>query len=196
MQHKQHTKRIACVNSDKETLIESAIHQTIPIQFGQRNRRVFEFARRLRGIFDSATDCENLRPYVERWYQAALPKIRTKEFEETWSDFLQAWESIRLPAGSTLEVVKNLAMGDSFTVGKGDVNLDNVARLLRSAARYRGRDGVFFMDFRTMGKCVALSPVAARKIALKLVDRGLARIVEKGTPGMRGKATVWRWLGP
>lgn len=52
------------------------------------------------------------------------------------------------------------------------------------------------MDYRTMGKCVGLSAVAARAIALKLVALRHVAIVEKGTPGKRGKATVWRWLGP
>jgi hypothetical protein len=137
-----------------------------------------------------------LRSHVEAWYQAALPFIRTKDFDETWRDFLHAWENVNTPAGATLAKVEQMAREEPFTLEFSDMNLEKVARLLRMASRIRGGDGVFFMDFRTMGKGVGVSAVAARNIALKLVEQGLLAIVEKGTSGRRGKATVWRWLGP
>ena len=117
-------------------------------------------------------------------------------FNETWRDFRHAWGRVETPAGGTLAAVERMAMEDPFTLGLGDMNLDKVARLLRAAAVIRGEDGAFFMDFRTMGKSVGLSAVAARKIALRLVAMGRLAVVEKGTAGRRGRATVWRWLGP
>jgi hypothetical protein len=190
------TKYMACVNSDKPLFIDWAIEHTCPTGPGERNRRIFDFARHLRTVYDKATDPDALRCHVEDWHRAALPYIRTKDFGATWADFINAWDSVEMPAGATLALVERMANEDSFILGLGDMNLDKVARLLRAAARVRGASGVLFMDYRTMGKSVGLSAVAARKIAFKLVDLGYLVIVEKGTVGRRRRATVWRWIGP
>jgi hypothetical protein len=190
------SKHMACVNSDKLLFIDWAIEETRPTGPGQRNRRVFDFARYLRTVYDKATDPDALRCHVEDWHRAALPYIRTKDFGATWADFINAWDSVEMPAGATLAMVERMANEDSFTLGLGDMNLDKVARLLRAAAVTRGEDGVFFMDFRTMGRCVGLSAVTARNITLKLVAQGHLIVVEKGAAWRRGKATVWRWIDP
>jgi hypothetical protein len=185
---------IACVNSDKEPFIRWAINQTLPREFGTRNRRVFDYARLLRREFPKSTNAETLRSLVTRWYQAALPNIRTKDFDETWRDFEIAWSRVVWPAGANLTTVMAVAENDNFTLGTGNLNHEKVARLLRSAAL--GRGGDFFMDYRTMGNQVGLSAVAARKIAHILIELGLLMIVRNGTVGTRGRATEWRWLGP
>jgi len=146
--------------------------------------------------FESTVDLESLRPFVEQWHGAALDNISTKDFDVTWQDFALAWERVRAPAGARLEAVKHVARDDQFTLGLGDMHLDNVARVFRAAARIRGDGQEFYMDYRTVASCVGLSSVAARNIALKLVALNLLMIVENGTIGTRGKATVWRWLGP
>ena len=189
-------QRIACANSDQLLFIQIAINQTLPTGYGQRNRRIFDFARKLRAVLDEASDPETLRPFVEDWHRAALVNIRTKDFLETWQDFLVAWENVRLPARRLLESVKNAAVVDQFTLGQGDTNLDNVAKVFRSAARSRGDGQTFYMDYRTVASCVGLSPVAALTSGVKLVAMKVLIIVENGTIGMRGKATVWRWVGP
>jgi hypothetical protein len=81
--------------------VSEAIARTIPTAIGQRHRRIFDFARWLKGNpsvgFLAAADLE---PYVRQWHHAALPTIGTKDFAETWQDFQQAWVRIRTPAGS------------------------------------------------------------------------------------------------
>jgi hypothetical protein len=73
----------------------------LPTGPGQRNRRVFEFARRLKGAKPDATPAE-LRHALREWHRRALPHIRTKDFDESWSDFTTAWERVRRPAGQSL----------------------------------------------------------------------------------------------
>jgi hypothetical protein len=187
---------MACVNSYKEAFIDRAVEETLPQEFGQRNRQIFEFARQLRNIFDDETDPDTLRPYVAAWHKKALPYIRTKEFEETWTDFVHAWVNVSRPAGRFLEQIKRLANEDTYTVAQSDINLDKVARVFRAGGRVHGKGQTFFLDYRTLGGCVGLSAVASRKIALKLVELALLARVENGTVGKKGKATVWRWLGP
>jgi hypothetical protein len=113
----------------------------------------------------------------------------------SWSEFQVNWSRIVQAAGVDLATVMELAENDDYSLGTGNLNHDRVARLMRSAAIVRG-DGDYFMDYRTMGRCLGLSPVAARKVALQLVQRGVLMVAQNGTVGIRGKATVWRWLGP
>jgi hypothetical protein len=184
------------VNSYKRLFIDWTIEHTCPTGPGERNRRIFDFAQHLRTVYDKATDPDALWCHVEDWHQAALPYIRTMGFDETWRDFCHAWASVESPAGSTLAMVEQMANEDSFSLGLADTKLDRVARLLRAAARIHDKFANVFIYFRTMGKSVGLSAVAARKIAYRLVDLGLLAVVEKRTAATRGRATVWRWLGP
>src|SRR5262249_39252174 len=155
-----------------------ANEQTVPTGPGERNRRIVDFARYLRSVFSEGADPEDLRPHVEAWHRAALPRIRTKAFGETWRDFLHAWDSVEKPAGVNLAMVKHMATEDTFSLGLPNANLDPVARLLRAAARVRNAGGVFYMSYRTMGRCVGLSPVAARNLARELVALGHLVIVK------------------
>jgi len=91
---------------------------------GKRNRRIFDFARELRGRFAPATDPTTLRWCVERWFEAAVDVIRTKNFATTSHDFLVAWENIERPVGATLQVIKDRVAADEFTLGTGDIKLD------------------------------------------------------------------------
>jgi hypothetical protein len=191
---------LACVQSvpacvSPESLVEQAISQTIPRGPGERNRLVFAFARRLRGLFDPTADPETLRPYLERWHRAALPAIGTKSFDVTWADFRVAWNRVQIPAGALLGRIRQSVAEDSLAKGSGDSSLDRVARVFRAAAGvHRGRD--FFLSYRTLGALAGLSHVTAHQIARRLVAEGLLEIVENGSVGRRGKATTWRWLGP
>ncbi len=81
--------------------VEEAIRGTLPREYGTRNHKVFQLARALRSLPQFAdVDARELRPIVQEWYRRALPKIRTKEFEETWIDFLKAWPRILYMKGT------------------------------------------------------------------------------------------------
>ena len=83
----QYIQPMACINSDKRSLINRALVQTLPEKFGQRNRKIFEFARHLQAILGAEIDPETLRPFVKSWHRKALPKIRTKEFRRNVGRF-------------------------------------------------------------------------------------------------------------
>ena len=70
--------------------IEQAIRETLPTGPGQRNRRVFDLARALQGMFPDANP-NDLEGYVRRWYMLALPYIRSKDYQESLHDFAYAW---------------------------------------------------------------------------------------------------------
>ena len=82
------------------TSVADAIRVTLPDGPGQRNRQLFEFARYLKSMNVLGDwDADALMPFVRQWFQAALPHIGTKEFEETAKDFKRGWVSIKVPGG-------------------------------------------------------------------------------------------------
>jgi hypothetical protein len=80
--------------------VQSAIESTLPTGERQRNRRLFDLARRLKGIpFLASAGLPALRPIVVEWHRRALAFIGTKEFTASWGDFIAAWGKVRVPAG-------------------------------------------------------------------------------------------------
>src|SRR5262249_2289974 len=82
-QHNNPSKHIACVTSAAIDAIEASL----PAGPGQRNRKVFDLARRLKAMAGRDTSPAMLRGIVKEWHRRALPVIRTKDFVETWTDF-------------------------------------------------------------------------------------------------------------
>lgn len=114
---------IACVTS-----VEQAIARTLPTAPGQRNRRLFDLARQLKGIMPEA-DGSELRAIVREWHRQALGVIRTKDFGESWSDFTLAWQNIRRPAGQ------------SFAAAVATTHSDDIPPVLQPLVKQLGYDG-------------------------------------------------------
>lgn len=74
--------------------IPTAIAETLPTATGQRRKLLFELARRLKAIMPNASSSE-LKPIVREWFELALPVIGTKEWSETWEDFVGSWQWVR-----------------------------------------------------------------------------------------------------
>jgi len=80
--------------------IPRIIEATLPRGPGVRHRRIFDFVRLLKAYSEVAgRDARELEDYVRQWHACALPNIRTKEFDETYADFRDAWERVKWPAG-------------------------------------------------------------------------------------------------
>lgn len=82
-------------------VIPSSVSLCLPANEGERNRCLFELARRVKGERPEATR-EELRAIVQEWHQLALPVIATKAFSVSWGDFERAWRSVRHAHGETL----------------------------------------------------------------------------------------------
>ena len=76
-------------------LVEQAIQRTLPTGGGQRNRRIFDYAREVRAFLPKSTDRAILKGLIMEWFQRALSVIRTKDFEESYLDFMVAWANVR-----------------------------------------------------------------------------------------------------
>ena len=168
---------------------------TFPTQEGQRNRCVFELARYLRGRFPHASSQE-MRGLVTQWHQLALPRMRTKEFTITWADFLNGWEKVEKPYGTTLQAI---TIGLDLTtplppgieaLGYGAAG-QHLVRLCLALQKHHGAEP-FFLSVRVAGELLGVHFTDASKILTVLVADGVLSLVSKGA-GKR--ASRYRFAG-
>jgi hypothetical protein len=188
-QNKQLNQHIACVTSEALEAIDS----TLPDRPGQRNRRVFDLARRLKAIPDLDSSPAMLKVIVSLWHQRALPVIRTKDFGETWSDFQIAWMNVKVPYGTALKTAFEAARRAPLAALDDNANLGVLAALCqRLSLAVQGKS--FFLSCRTVAKLFNVYPMMALRWFKALQFHGLIAEVEKGC--LKGhQATTWVWKG-
>ena len=89
--------------------VDAAIAATLPEIEGQRNHRIFTFASRLKAIVElanAAPHAPQLRLALTAWHRLALPIIKTKDFDESWQDFIVAWSKARPHGAKFNELVQ------------------------------------------------------------------------------------------
>lgn len=153
----------------------------IPTGEGQRNRKVFELARYLKGLHPDLSSDE-LRPLVKHWFTLAEPYIATKEFSLTWIDFKVAWEAVKTPYGSVFDgIVANLPppLEDAIWREYGPYG----SRLFQLCLELQGRvgDSPFFISSRTAGTFLGVHHTMASRILKIFVIDGLLEEVSKGS---------------
>jgi len=179
--------------------VEEAVRKTQPQAEGQRNRAVFSFAQILKGIPELADQpLNNLKPYVRAWHERALPIIGTKPFDDTWSDFRNAWRRIRYPGGLDLpRLVKRLASEpDHPAVAVIGYETRGRKLLLALCAEFQKHHGErpFYLSSHVAAKAVGIAPKQAYLILFTdFIEDGVLELVEKGKPNS-GKATTWRFV--
>lgn len=186
----------------EEKRVERIIQKTLPTEFGTRNRKIFEFARELKSLpeFEHA-DHVQLEGYFRTWHKLALPNIRTKDFAESWIDFLKSWEKIkykvsespimqlleRLENMKTIETIQN-RYPDNLKVQK----LAMICHLLQSQA---GVDA-FFLPCRKAAEILEISAMQASRYFFLLQKDGFLKEIEKGGGGHNPrKASRYKYLG-
>jgi hypothetical protein len=193
-------------SGDVESFVAAAIQAIQPTGPGQRNARLFDFARQLKSHSDLADQtAEQLQLIVRKWWRRASPVVRTQDFAETFSDFRRAWAEIRWPAGtgSFQAALQRAQAGPELDEAKQFRKpfMRRLVALCRELQRENG-DQPFFLACRDAAAAVGLEGDGSHVTAW----RGLERIchteppvlqkVSSGTKGTRGgKANEYRWLG-
>ncbi len=196
----EHTEQTEAMEWGQD--VEEAIRATLPREYGTRNRMVFEFARTLRSLPQFAdADPRDLRPIVREWHRRALPKIRTKEFEETWIDFLKAWPRIRYAKGTEpmMQIFQKAVESKRprIAVMKYPENqrLQILAALCRELQRSAGAEP-FYLSCRTAAGLFHVSHTEANRWLFLLESDGVLRVVTKGgTHENPRDATRFKYLG-
>jgi hypothetical protein len=178
--------------------VEAAIVATLPTGPGQRNACIFRLARALKGIMPDAT-LTMLRNIVGAWHLKALAFIRTKEFGDSWSDFVIAWKAVRYPSGGTFAAAAAAAASLVLPgVAAGyDGHLYQLAALCAALQAQSGA-GTFFLGCREAAAYLGIDKGQAWRLLKTLQFDGLLQLVTNGTKPKckaRGRASEWRYTG-
>ena len=178
--------------------VEEAIAATLPRDFGQRHRQIFEFARWLKAIpaiADASTTA--LVEYAREWHRRSLPAIRTKAWEETLADFLEGWDKVQYPRGRgpMTDLVKRAAAGELPAVAEQfeQPELRLLVAVCRELQAVAG-DGAFHLSSRAAGESVGVSHQHALRWLRLLVRLGILERVSQGDYRKR-RASEYRYLG-
>ncbi|WP_234263083.1 hypothetical protein [Hydrogenophaga sp. NFH-34] len=157
---------------------------TAPLHEGERNRALFELARRLKAARPEASESER-RALVQQWHKAHYAVIRTKAFSVSWDDFERAFRSVRILPGETMA---RLLAGANLhaplppaLVAKGygphEAPLWHACRALQAHAG----DEPFFIGSRTAAELLGHADHKAAAAMLRAFVRdGVLELVSKG----------------
>jgi hypothetical protein len=186
----QHAQQpIACVSRT----VEEAIAATLPTGPGQRNRRIFDFARQLKSINGLDTSPSSLLANFASWHEQALPFIRTKEFDESWLDFQIAWRRLKAPLrATTVQAAYEAALAAPMEL-HGNVALGTLAGLCRQLG-LGSQDGRFFLAVGTVATLFGVSRTTAWRWLQSLQFSQIIQLVSKGKLEDR-RASTWLYIG-
>jgi hypothetical protein len=168
--------------------IQNAIRRTQPTGHGQRNRKIFDLARELTGFAELAdSDPITLRPWLQLWHQAALPNIRTKDFDVTWLDFLIAWRAVVVPIGmptfdAALDRARAAKLPECAERYGDDRRLVLLVKLCCELQAQAGNHP-FFLSYATAGDALGVSYQTAGQLLRLLRADGIIRRLTMGTSG-------------
>lgn len=171
---------IACVPS-LDPLIAAAIVRTLPMGPGQRNRKLFEFARSLKGICPNASSSE-LRAIVTEWFRRCVSVVRTKDFTTTWIDFCVAWQNVRVAAGQALRPIVEKAKSMPTPVAGliyDDTEMQLLVALCWCLQEYHDVNP-FYLSCRTVERAIGISRTNAARMLKTLVFDGVLKLVSSG----------------
>lgn len=176
--------------------------KTLPVEFGTRNRKIFAFARELKSLPEfSEIDPMRLKYIFQEWHRRALPKIKTKEFTESWIDFLKAWQRIQFSVGESkmTQVVEKARCSPIPPIAlekfPESPDLQRFIRLCRELQREAGNGG-FFLSCRKAAELFEVKPMQIHRWFFLLESEGVIRTLEKGgTAKNPRKASRYKYLG-
>ncbi len=187
---------VESVSSVSHRDIAGAIERTLPAEVGTRKRLLFHFARELWALYGTKdVPARQLKPHVSAWHRRALPNIRTKAFDESWTDFLYAWDSAKYPAGQEpisqmYEKALKLPCPEC-ALGYDTPELRNLVALCRELQREAGKDP-FYLACRVAGRLIGVDRNTANHwLGLTLQADEVVALVRKGS---RGRASEYRYL--
>jgi hypothetical protein len=180
-------------------LVEFAIANSLPRASGQRNKQLFDLARRLKAIPGLATaELKVLRPIVEEWHGRAIPNMTTCDFLTNWGDFVVAWQRVKWAKGQSpldrlLEDIEREPL-PRCAAAYPDPRARRLVAVCRTMQRHAGT-GPFFLSVRTAGDFVGIDPATASRWLVAFQADGILELVTQGTRGVGGKASRFRYVG-
>ena len=85
----------------------------IPLGHGQRNQKIFELARYVKGVNPEFT-LEECKPYFLTWFELSMDRIKTQDSKTSWIDFVNAWDNVKFPDGYVLNQLSEIPLPVDF----------------------------------------------------------------------------------
>ncbi|MDX9718433.1 MAG: bifunctional DNA primase/polymerase [Thauera sp.] len=193
-QKTQMTQQSSSVSSDSS--VGEAITRHLPESIGERNRRLFDLARHLKGLIPDATKAD-LRAIVTEWHRLALPNIGTAGFTESWGDFQRGWDAVHTPYGSVLNrILGEIDMSEKAPESLVSLGYDDKAILLCRICKQlqaNAGEGPFFISARQAGELIGIHFTDASKVLYALVADDVLELVKKGAGNV---ASRYRYIWP
>lgn len=185
--------------------LDDAIRVTVPNRVGVRHRQIFQFARALQALPEyKDRQPTELKAEFLQWFEACRDVMMTAgnvmPFESAFEDFIEGWPKVLKPMGCDI-------LGEAFERANvaadppecADLESDEaklLAKFCRELQRHAG-DCPFFLSCDKVRQFLRLANnPAASGLLQSLVRAGILEVVKKGTQGLNGKATRWRYLPP
>lgn len=179
----------ACVTYE----IADAITFSLPTGPGQRNRKLWELARRLKAIPGLEASPDLLKAILEEWHRRALPVIRTKPLSDSWTEFKGIWVRAKAPWGGSIDRLFAAAQAQPEPPIDGDARLGELAALCRELHRAKAC-APFFLSARTVARLFGTDRMTAWRWQQELVFWEIVEPVKTGTLKNR-QASTWRYRG-
>ena len=176
-------------------LLCPSVYSSLPQRFGERNEKLFAYARRMRSEFPDASLGQR-RHMVQVWYQQAAPHVRTKDIGVFYADFERAWARIKSPHGLVLEEVLSDLQdppSDLVALGYGEHGKRLLAvmyALHRHQERHHGGSPII-MGARKAAEILGIDKTDANKLLRSFSHNGVLELVERGSGN---RASRWRWV--
>lgn len=171
----------------------------LPEATGERNQRLFDLARWLKGQHPES-EANDHRQVVVEWHREALPTIGTADLSTTWADFVRGWKAIRHPFGATLnQIMEGIDMNDDDVIPDNLVALGygtkawKLVKVCEALQRHEG-DKPFFLSARQAGELIDCHFTDAGKMLFTLVTDGVLELVERGA-GKKASRYRYVWQG-
>jgi hypothetical protein len=182
--------------AERPDAIDIAILSTLPEGYGQRERKLFLFARKLKSIPALAgADFCTLKPIFHRWFVLALANIQTKCEDTSWHDFQRAWQNVKVLAGNEpVRLMFNQALAASFPPAAVQYSSIEAKQLVALCSVLQANAGTepFFIDCRTAGQLISKSHTIAWKFLQMFVNDGVLKCEETGR---MNRASRYRYIG-
>jgi hypothetical protein len=125
-----------------------------------------------------------------------LPNITTKDFAETWDEFLGMWDRVRNPFGRSFQAAVISADADIPTIANRYTG--NLRRLtsLCYQLQLQWREQPFPLGCREAGKFLGVGHEWANRLLRTLKEDGVIVRVKRGHSAWKGKpgvASEWRF---
>ncbi len=156
----------------------------MPARTGMRHGCIFKLARYLKNQYP-ISKAHDLKPIFNIWWHTALPMISTKDFDESWIDFLNAWDNVKYPLGSSInriisDLPDNSLTNDASIYGVLGANLLELCIRLDENQKTNWNDEPFPLACRIAGDILGINRNYANSLLSLLSKDGFLELIKKG----------------